>query len=69
MARTNVEWVAQVSLLRPGFLLANGPSRNTHSEMSAIPEPLQAGIDTPPMAPFEYIAGELRLRVCAAAAL
>jgi hypothetical protein len=24
MSRTNAEWVAQVSLLRPGFLFANG---------------------------------------------
>jgi hypothetical protein len=24
-----IEWVAQVSLLRPGFLLAQGRSRNT----------------------------------------
>jgi hypothetical protein len=25
------EWVAQVSILRPGFLLAMGSGRNTHS--------------------------------------
>ena len=30
MCRTNFEWVAQVSILRPGFLLEMGPNRNTH---------------------------------------
>ena len=29
MPRPNVEWVAQVSLLRPGFLLADPSYRNT----------------------------------------
>jgi hypothetical protein len=29
LARTSVEWVAQVSLLRPGFLLADRSYRNT----------------------------------------
>jgi len=28
----DLEWVAQVSLLRPGFLLRNRPYRNTHSK-------------------------------------
>ena len=31
LPRTNIEWVAQVSLLRPGFLLRNRPYRATHS--------------------------------------
>jgi hypothetical protein len=30
-----IEWVAQVSLLRPGFSSQVGPGRNTHSKSSA----------------------------------
>ena len=37
LLRTNIEWVAQVSLLRPGFLLANGPGRN--KERSVVEGP------------------------------
>jgi hypothetical protein len=29
MTRTNIKWVAQVSILRPGFLLRNRSYRNT----------------------------------------
>src|SRR5271165_7009879 len=34
MARTNLEWVAQVSILRPGFLPQMGPGRNTQVSKS-----------------------------------
>ena len=38
LLRTKLEWVAQVSLLRPGLLLANGPGRN--KERSVVEGPL-----------------------------
>jgi hypothetical protein len=40
-ARTLSGWVAQVSLLRPGFLLATGPDRNTQVS-KARPGPTQS---------------------------
>jgi hypothetical protein len=40
MAPTNVEWVAQVSLLRPGFLPQMGLSRNTQVSKARPGHPL-----------------------------
>jgi len=38
---TNIEWVAQVSLLRPGFLLAIGPAGIPRSQKRDLGHPLK----------------------------
>src|ERR1035438_10433633 len=42
LARTNVEWVAQVTLLRPGFLPQMGLDRNTQVSKARPGPPTQS---------------------------